>query len=59
MSKCGLFRVLTDVSILVLLVLKITGVITYDLGTSSLLLLVIIFRLCETISKDKVVDKNK
>ena len=57
MSKCGLFRVLTDVSILVLLVLKITGVITYDLGTSSLLLLVIIFRLCETISKDKVVDK--
>lgn len=57
MSKCGLFRVLTDVSILVLLVLKITGVITYDLGTSSLLLLVIIFKLCETISKDKVVDK--
>ena len=57
MSKCGLFRALTDVSILVLLVLKITGVITYDLGTSSLLLLVVIFRLCETISKDKVVDK--
>lgn len=59
MSKCGLFRALTDVSILVLLVLKITGVITYDLGTSSLLLLVVIFRLCETISKDKVVDTNK